>query len=75
MNIFVNKYLNIFEYPNIRYTFARISQDDVVDVFEEFMTPAWLQKTDSILVGRPKPTESFRAITPSQEQCLDKELI
>ena len=38
---------------------ARASQDDVVDVFVEFLTPAWLQKTDSILVGRPEPTESF----------------
>ena len=50
---------------------ARASQDDVVDVFIEFLTPARLQKTDTILVGRPEPTESFRAITPSQEQCLD----
>ena len=50
---------------------ARALQDDVVDVFEEFLTPAWLQKTDSILVGGPEPTESLTAITPSQEHCLD----
>ena len=50
---------------------ARAFQDDVVDVFEEFLTPAWLQKADSILVGGPEPAEPLRAITPSQEQCLD----
>ena len=50
---------------------ARASQDDVMNVFEEFLTPAWLQKADSILVGGPEPAESLGAITSSQEQCLD----
>ena len=35
---------------------ARALQDDVVDVFEEFLTPAWLQKTDSI----PWLTRTYR---------------
>ena len=42
-----------------------------MNVFEEFLTPAWLQKADSILVGGPEPAESLGAITSSQEQCLD----
>ena len=50
---------------------ARAFQDDVMNVFKEFLTPAWLQKADSILIGGPKSAESLGAIAPNQEQCLD----
>ena len=42
-----------------------------MNVVKELLTPAWLQKADSIIVGGPEPAESLGAIVPSQEQYLD----
>ena len=67
INIFVNKYLNIFEYPNIRYTLNKTSADfmnDLKKIGEKFL--GWIERQGAAAVSARLTHQALALSKPQQ---------